>query len=165
MGGLSSQSFSLQLSSLQILNLLGTVSGRISSTLKTTPVVLGLNQPIVSVLMALASHQAQAQTQEDPAVEAALQPALVLMALSSLQTKKVSWRKFARRSSTQRRIHVVPETNQMFVLARMEPNSLQVDRTSSTNFRRGPFLAKNHIQNKMIHFWIKRNSEFCNCWI
>merc|ERR1711915_418421 len=61
MGGLSSPFFSLQLSSLQTLSLLETVSGRISSTLKTTPVVLGLNQPIVSVLMALALHQAQLQ--------------------------------------------------------------------------------------------------------
>merc|ERR1711915_501868 len=56
-------------------------------TLKTIPVELGLNQPIVSALMALALHQAQTQTQEDPAVEAVLQPALVLMALSSLQRK------------------------------------------------------------------------------
>merc|ERR1711915_740303 len=150
-------------------------------TLKTIPVELGLNQPIVSVLMALASHQAQTQTQEDPAVEAVLQPALVLMALSSLQTKTVSWRKFARRSSTQSRILVVLETSQTFVLARMEPhshqaqalepypvdlmdlqhvhaqmelNSLRVDRTSSINFRQGPFLARNDF-HKMIHYWTK----------
>merc|ERR1711915_174057 len=58
MGGLSSPFFLLQLSFLQTLSLLETVSGRISSTLKTIPVVLGLNQRIVSVLMALALHQA-----------------------------------------------------------------------------------------------------------
>merc|ERR1711915_821963 len=67
--GLSSPFFSLQLSSLQTLNLLETVSETVSSTLKTIPVVLGLNQRIVSVLMALALHQAQLQGLEHHPVD------------------------------------------------------------------------------------------------